>query len=75
MMDHGEPVAVVLNQTTYQVIIDPAVTDREALEQALSTYAKDYITADLDEVYGIEGLRYYVVARNVPYQAAKKIAE
>ena len=32
MMDDGNPVAVVQNQTTYSVIIDPAVTDKEALK-------------------------------------------
>ncbi|MBQ9018029.1 penicillin-binding protein 2 [Candidatus Saccharibacteria bacterium] len=74
MMDHGEPVAVVMNQTTYQVIIDPAITPRDKLQSTLDKYAKDYITANLDEVYAIEGLRYYVVAKNVPYSAATKIA-
>ncbi len=75
MMDGGEPVPVVLNQTTYQVIIDPAVTDKDALKDVLETYAKDYVSADLDEVYAVEGLRYYIVARNVPYRTAQQIAE
>lgn len=75
MMDGDEPVPVVLNQTTYQIIIDPAVTKKDEIEKVLETYAKNYATADLDEVYGIEGLRYYVVAKNVPYSDAKKIAE
>ena len=75
MMDGAEPVPVVLNQTAYQVIIDPAITDKEALKTTLETYAKDYITADLDKIYSISGLRYYVVARNVPYRSAKQIAE
>jgi cell division protein FtsI/penicillin-binding protein 2 len=75
MMDDGNPVAVVQNQTTYSVIIDPAVTDKEALKTALDTHAKQYISADIDEVYNIEGLRYYIVARNVPYSTAVKIAE
>ena len=74
MMDEGEPVPVVLNQTTYQIIIDPSVTDKDALKTALDAHAKDYITADLDEIYNIEGLRYYIVAKNVPYRAAKEIA-
>ncbi len=75
MMDGGEPVPVVLNQTVYSIIIDPAVTDREKLTAALNTYAKDNITADLDEVFSVEGLRYYIVARNVPHTTAEKIAE
>ena len=75
MMDGSEPVAVVLNQTVYQVIIDPATTDKEQIKEALSKHAKDFISADLDEVYEIKGLRYYIVARNVPYSNAVKIAE
>ncbi len=75
MMDDGEPVAVVLNQTTYQIIIDPLVTEKEEITRVLNTYAKDYIVANLDEVYNIEGLRYSIVAKNVPRDIANKIAE
>lgn len=75
MMDGGEPAPIVLNQTTYQIVIDPAITDKESLEKTLETYAKDYITADLDEVYNIEGLRYYIVAKNLPYKIATLVAE
>ncbi|MBQ2660677.1 penicillin-binding protein 2 [Candidatus Saccharibacteria bacterium] len=75
MMDGDEPAAVVLNQTTYQIIIDPAITEKDAIEKALTTYAKDYIVVDLDEVYGREGLRYSIVAKNVPREIATKIAE
>ena len=75
MMDGDEPVPIVLNQTTYQVVIDPAVTDKEALKKTLETYAKDYITADIDEIYNIEGLRYYIVAKNIPYKTATQIAD
>ena len=41
MMDGDEPAAVVLNQTTYQIIIDPAITEKDAIEKALTTYAQD----------------------------------
>ena len=75
MMDQGTPVPVVMNQTAYSVIIDPAVTDKEGIKNLLNDVAKDYITADLDEIYNIEGLRYYVVAKNLPYRLATKIAE
>ncbi|MBR5046020.1 penicillin-binding protein 2 [Candidatus Saccharibacteria bacterium] len=75
MMDGGEPAPIVLNQTTYQIVIDPAITDKESLKKTLETYAKDYITADLDEVYNIEGLRYYIVAKNLPYKIATLVAE
>lgn len=75
MMDGNEPVPVVLNQTVYSVIIDPSITSRDRLTEALEAHAKSYITADLDKVYSIEGLRYYVVAKNVPYPSAVALAE
>lgn len=75
MMEDDKPVAVVLNQSAYQIIIDPAVTPKEEIKDALLKHAKEYITADLDEVYNTEGLRYYIVAKNVPYTNASKIAE
>lgn len=75
MMDDGKPVAVVLNQTVYQVIIDPAVTPKDEIKTALEKHAKRYITANLDEVYNTEGLRYYIVAKNVPYSEASEIAK
>lgn len=75
MMDGDNPTAVVLNQAVYQVIIDPAVTPKEEIKNALEKHAKEYITADLEEVYNTEGLRYYIVAKNVPYTNATKIAD
>ena len=74
MMDEDEPVAVALNQTTYQIIIDPAVTEKEGIKRALETYAKDYIAVNIDDIYNTEGLRYSIVAKNVPREAADKIA-
>ncbi|MBQ3413588.1 penicillin-binding protein 2 [Candidatus Saccharibacteria bacterium] len=75
MMDGDTPVPVVLNQTTYSIIIDPAITDREAIKNALNTYAKDNISADLDQVFATNGLRYSIVARGVSHTTATKIAE
>ena len=75
MMDHGEPVPVVINQTAYQIVIDPSMTEKERLKTALTTYANDFITADLDDIYAQEGLRYAVVAKNVPREAAESIAK
>lgn len=75
MMDGDEPVPVVLNQAVYQVIIDPAVTPKDKIKDALEKHAKPYITANLDEVYSAEGLRYYIVAKNVPYTNATEIAK
>lgn len=75
MMESGQPVPVVLNQTTYQIIIDPTITEKEEIKPAIEAYAKDYQTADIDEFYDQEGLRYAIIAKNVPREIATKIAE
>ena len=75
MMDKGEPMAVVLNQTTYQVVIDPTVTNKEDAEKVIKDYAEKYSSANLDEVYNTEGLRYSIIAKNVPRDVAEKIVE
>ena len=75
MVDENEPVAVVLNQTAYQIIIDPTVTDKEQVKKALETYAKDYIVVDFDDIYSQEGLRYSIVAKNVPRDIVEKLLE
>ena len=75
MMDRGEPVAVVLNQTMYQIIIDPAAVDQEKTKQALEANVKDYLVVDLNEIFNQEGLRYSIVAKNVPRSAIEKLAE
>ncbi len=75
MMDEGKPVEVVMNQTVYSIIIDPQITDKDGLKAALDKYAKEYVTANIDEVFNIEGLRYYIVAKNVPREIATKISE
>ena len=75
MMDRGEAVPVVLNQTTYQIIIDPAITDKDAIKHALETYASTYQTANLDDIYDHEGLRYAIVAKNVPRSIAEQISK
>ncbi len=75
MMDGDEPAAVVLNQTVYSVIIDPQTTPKDKISEALKEYAADEITADLDDVYSTEGLRYSIVAKNVSHTNAQKIAD
>lgn len=75
MMDDGEPVKVVMNQTVYSVVIDPQITNKEKLSDVLEEYAKDYISVDIDYVYSVEGLRYSVVAKNITRDIAAKIAE
>ena len=75
MMDHGEPAAVVLNQTSYQIVIDPTVTKKEDIQYVMDNFAKDYGVANLDDVYKKEGLRYSIVAKDVPREVAKQIAD
>ena len=75
MMDKGEVVPVVLNQTTYQVVIDPTVTLKENIEKVMTEYAAEYAAADIDEIYETEGLRYAVMAKNVPRTVAEQIVE
>lgn len=74
MMDHGEPAAVALNQTTYQMIIDPSVTEKDHLIEIINQYAREYLVADIEEVYHQEGLRYSIIAKNIPKQIADQIA-
>lgn len=75
MMEGDEPVKVVMNQTTYSIIIDPQITKKDELKELLEKYASDYITADIDAVYEVEGLRYSIVAKNIPRDLATKISE
>lgn len=75
IMDAGKPKAVVMNQTVYAVIIDPAVTEKARIAEVLEKHAKEFVTANLDEVYARKGLRYFVVAKNMGKMVADKIAE
>ena len=75
MMDKNQPVAVVLNQTTYNVVIDPTVTQKEDIEKVVNDYVKEYTVVDLNEVYSQEGLRYSIVAKGIPREIAEQIAE
>lgn len=75
MMDDGEPVAVVLNQTAYTIIIDPEKTDIDGIEATLKKEASEYITVNFDEVRKMENVRYLIVAKNVPRTVATKIAD
>ncbi len=74
MMDGDEPVKVVMNQSVYSIIIDPQITDRDGLKRVVEKYAKEYVTVDIDEVFKIDGLRYSVVAKNVPRDVAMQIS-
>ena len=74
MLDNNQPVPVVLNQTTYAVIIDPSIADHDALKAALEANAPDQITANFDQIFATQGLRYAIVARGISHTVATAIA-
>ncbi len=78
MLDGSEPVPIVMNSKVWSVIIDPQITrvDREKTEKIIREHASDYIIRDnFDEAYRTSTLRYYVVAKNVPYKSAQALKE
>lgn len=75
MLDGGQPVEVVMNETVYTVIVDPMLVKREKTEAVLEENAKEYLVAKWEDVLKDEKRRYYIVARNVPYEQAQKINE
>ena len=75
MMDGQEAVKVVMNETVFTVIFDPLIVDEEKVKEILEKYAKDNLVAKWEDVFSDKTRRYYVVARNVNYQNAKKIEE
>lgn len=75
MMDGQEVVPVVLNETVYSVIFDPLMVNEEKAKEVLEKYAKDKLVAKWEDVFSNKMMRYYVVARNVNYEMAKKIQE
>ena len=77
VMDGEEPVPIVMNSKVWSVIIDPQITrgEKDEVEKILREKAGEYITGDLEEAYKSNFLRYFVVARNVPYKQAQAIKE
>ena len=75
MMDGGEPVKVVMNETVYTVTVDPLVVDEEKVKEVVEKNAKEKIVAKWEDVFRDKTRRYYIVARNVSYAEAKKIEE
>ena len=75
VMDGDEPVPIVMNIKVWSIIIDPQVTrgERDKIEKTLNENAKDYITGNFDEAYRSTISRYYVIAKNVPYEEAQAI--
>ncbi len=75
MKDGEEIIPVVLNETVYTVVFDPMVVDEEKSKDIFEKYAKDNLIAEWEDVFHDKGRRYYVVARGVKYETAKKIVE
>lgn len=75
ILDGKETVPIVMNSKVWSVIIDPQVTrgNREEIEKLIRDNAGEYITGDFDKAYKFDYLRYYVVAKNVPYKQAQAI--
>lgn len=76
MMDGSETEPVVMNEQVYTVIVDPFEADEEEIKTAIFTeQMKDYLTAEIGEVFKDKTRRYFVVAKNVPRKLAQKIQE
>ena len=75
MMDNDEPVKVVMNTSAYTVIVDPMVADEEKVSKTISSIAPDKVIAKWEDVFKDKSRRYYIVARNVTRQEAKKMKE
>jgi len=75
MMDGKEPVPVVMNSKVWSIIIDPQVTrgNRDEVEKIIREQAAEYLTGKFEDAYKSDFLRYYVVAKNVPYKQAQAI--
>lgn len=75
MMDGNTPAKVVMNETVYTVVFDPLIVDEEKAKSVIEKYAKDKMVVEWEDVFRDKTRRYYVVARNVRYETAKKIQE
>lgn len=76
MMDGSEPVAVVMNEQVYTVIVDPMTAKEEEIKETIFTEdLKDNLTTEIDKVFEDKTRRYFIVAKNVSRKNAKKIQE
>ena len=75
MMDRGEPVPVVLNQSLYQITIDPTVTPKGNAEKVVKEYVSDYVVSglDIDAEYEKPNSRYALLAKNIPRELADEV--
>ncbi|MBQ6486330.1 penicillin-binding protein 2 [Candidatus Saccharibacteria bacterium] len=77
VMDGEDPVPIVMNAKVWSIILDPQVSkwSREEVEKTLKAEVGEYITADFNDIFSDNFLRYYIVARNVPYTEAQRVKE
>lgn len=76
MMDGDQPTLVVMNESSWTVVIDPMLVDAEELESTLSKIIpKDKMVADFKDATADKTRRYYVLARGLKRDAAEKIKE
>ena len=75
MLENDEPVAVVLNQSAWTVVVDPQTASPEKTQELVEKYAKDKVFVKWEDVFANRNLRYYVVARNVARNDAMKMRE
>lgn len=75
MMDGEDIVPVVLNETVYTVIFDPMNVDKEKAKEVFDKYAKENLIAKWEDVFQDKSRRYYIVARGIKYDTAKKIVD
>ena len=76
MMDGDQPTLVVMNESSWTVVIDPMLVDAEELESTLSKIIpKDKMVAEFKDATADKTRRYYVLARGLKRDAAEKIKE
>ncbi len=75
MLENDEPVAVVLNQSAWTVVIDPQVANPEETEKRLEPILGEKRIAGWQDVFANRELRYYMVARNLSRTEALKIRD
>ena len=75
MMNGDEVTPVVLNESVFTVIVDPAASERLEVAEPLEQILGDDLQASWDDVFANKNSRYYVIARNVSRDKATQIAE
>ena len=76
MMDGEEPVQVVMNETAYNVIVDPMILDEEEAKKVLFTEGlSGALVEGAEEVFSDRTRRYFILAKGVSRDEAERIRE